>query len=329
MTHDFASKAWLPLAAARDVGPCPRQFRLNGERLVAFRDEQGVVVMRDLCIHRGAALSNGYLTQGRITCPYHGWQFERDGACALIPSRPAGATIPPKARVTAYHAKERFELIWVCRAETPPAFPEWPDEAWERQDYRVFLVNEYHWKAAAERVIENALDFSHFNFAHKGFTELADGPEIKEHEVQAENGVLRLAYEDGQLRREYALYFPYVLHDRKCVIATGSGGTWSEGAHSRLNDVTIVTIIASPVDDGTSRIFAFLSRNHSLDMSDQAFGGSFDEVMEQDRRIVESQRPELIPDDVKAELHVQFADLGSIAYRRMFQGRGLSSEFLV
>ena len=39
-------------------------------------------------------------------------------------------------------------------------------------------------------------------------------------------------------------------------------------------------------------------------------------VLEQDRRVVESIRPEEIPQTLKDELHIRVPDLASIAYRR-------------
>jgi len=65
-----------------------------GEPIVAFRDEQGVAAFKDLCIHRGTALSLGYITDGHLTWLYHGWEYDRSGACVHIPSLPEGSSIP-------------------------------------------------------------------------------------------------------------------------------------------------------------------------------------------------------------------------------------------
>jgi hypothetical protein len=48
---------WHPIATAAEVVEQPRRFMLLGEPIVAFRDEQGVAAFKDLCIHRGTALS--------------------------------------------------------------------------------------------------------------------------------------------------------------------------------------------------------------------------------------------------------------------------------
>ena len=113
------------------------------------------------------------------------------------------------------------------------------EDAWERPDYRVLLVNQYQWRTSAGRVVENAMDFSHFNFVHVGYTELADGPIIKPYEIETIPRGIRYAYEDGRLRRDYTLEFPFIVHDRKNVINVGGGRTWSEGENTRVGDVTV------------------------------------------------------------------------------------------
>ncbi len=317
MTSVSMENFWHPIATSGEVTEQPKQFMLLGERVVAFRDEAGPVAFKDLCIHRGTALSGGSIKDGRLACPYHGWEYDRTGACVHIPALPEGAAIPKKARAIVFRARDEYGLVWIAMKQPAQAFPSWPDDAWTNPDYRVFLVNQYLWKTSAGRVIENVLDFAHFNFVHKGYTDLADGPVIKPYDVAISDTGIEYVYEDGHLRREYTLHFPFVLHDKKFVIAEGRGGTWSEGEESRAGDATILSFIASPIDESTTRIYAFIARDHALDKEDSAFSEGFDTIMEQDRVIVESQRPEQIPTELKDELHLRIPDAAAVAYRRM------------
>ncbi len=82
--------------------------------------------------------------------------------------------------------------------------------------------------------------------------------------------------------------------------------------------ITTVSLLATPINDEQTVFFGFLSRNHSLEMSDADFGSGFDTVLEQDRAIVESQMPKIVPENTAGELHVRYADIGTLAYRRMF-----------
>jgi phenylpropionate dioxygenase-like ring-hydroxylating dioxygenase large terminal subunit len=310
---------WHPIATTEEVSDRPRAFTLLGERLVAFRTAEGVAVFKDLCIHRGAALSGGTVCDGTIVCPYHGWRYDRSGACVHIPSLPPNAPIPEKAHAIAYEEREAFGLVWVCLAKPAMPFPEWPDDVWNRDDYKVVFVKAYDWNASAGRVVENAMDFSHFNFVHAGYTELADGPLIKPHEVVGTERGFSYSYDDTHLMRSYVVEFPFIVHDRKSVVALSNTKTWSDGANSKPGDITLLSFIASPVSETHTRIYVFVGRNHSLDKDDAEFTSGFDTVMEQDRVIVEKQRPEQIPIEIKEELHLRFPDAASLVYRRMLR----------
>ena len=321
MLADSILDQWLPVALASTVDAKPRQYKLLGQNIVVYRHRYGPAAFKDLCAHRGAALSNGWIADGNLTCPYHGWQYDRNGACVSIPSIAPGEKIPSTAKIAAYPTREAYGIVWVCLSSPAGDLAPWPDEAWEAPGFRVFCTGQYSWDASATRVIENGLDFSHFNFAHKGLTELADGPVIKEHKVKSDDKSLTMTYDDGNIRRDYFVNFPFTLHIRKRVVKKNNSVTWSSNADSEIGDITIVSLIASPVTEEHTSFFGFLSRNHSLEMSDAEFGGNFDSILEQDRVIVESQLPKSIPDDLGSELHVRNADIASVAYRRMFIAR--------
>jgi phenylpropionate dioxygenase-like ring-hydroxylating dioxygenase large terminal subunit len=319
MHLDTMRNYWLPIALASGVEFRPKQFKLLGETIVAYRDNAGPVAFKDLCAHRGAAVSNGRLAGGNLICPYHGWQYDRSGACVSIPSLTPGQKIPSKAKLVCYQAKEAYGLIWICMSAAQPRLTEWPDNAWDRAGFKVFCTGQYLWNANATRVIENGLDFSHFNFVHKGLTELADGPVIKPHKVDTQDDKLTLMYEDGHVSREYTVDFPFVLHIRKRVVRVEQGATWSSNSDSQFGDITTVSLVASPISEEQTLFFGFLARNHSLELSDAEFVSAFNRVLEQDQPIVESQVPKMVPDNVGSELHVRYGDIGSIAYRRMLK----------
>ena len=302
---------WHPIAASEDVVDQPRPFKLLDEQLVAFRDAKGVAVFKDLCIHRGTALSLGYVTDGRLTCAYHGWEYDRTGACIHIPALPPGATPPRKARAIVFRVEEKYGLVWVALGDPVAPIPSWPGDAWNDPAYAVFMAGYWVWRASAGRAIENALDFSHFNFVHKGYTELADGPIIKPHEVERTAYGLHYEYYDGLITREYSLYAPFTMHDRK-VQANG--------------DTSILSMIASPIDSTTTGVYQFIARNHSgaialrgkgHEQDQQEVRDSFEVIVKQDQRIVESQRPEQIPLDLREELHLKVPDATGIAYRKL------------
>ena len=310
---------WHPVAVCDDVTAVPVQVKLLGEPIVLYRDGDGLVALRDKCVHRGVALSGGCIRDGLLMCPYHGWQYDRTGKVAHIPALGAGGSIPSQAAVAAYEVREAYGAVWVA-PDTPAAgLPPWPDDDWASDDWHVFMVGTWVWQSSAGRMLENAIDFAHFNFVHEGFTELADGPFIKPFDVTVTDDGMRYAYNDSVLLRDYTLHLPFTLHDRKSVVATTGGVTWSEQGDSKAGDVTTITFIASPTDRAETLIFVWLSRNHSFDTPDADFGAGFNEVMEQDRLVVEAQDPAELPLDPREELHLKLADSGSIVYRRLLR----------
>jgi hypothetical protein len=124
------------------------------------------------------------------------------------------------------------------------------------------------------------------------------------------------------------LEFPFIIHDRKSVANPDGGKTWSDAGGGNMGDVTVISFAPAPMTETTTRIYVFVSRNHSHDTPDQDFVDGFDKIMEQDRGIVESQRPEQIPVDVKEELHIRIPDQHAIMYRRMLREIGLTEEYM-
>lgn len=65
--------------AMRSELPAPgeaKEFPCN-DKIVCVANVSGVLSALDnICLHRGGPLGQGYLEGGKITCPWHGWQFD-------------------------------------------------------------------------------------------------------------------------------------------------------------------------------------------------------------------------------------------------------------
>jgi phenylpropionate dioxygenase-like ring-hydroxylating dioxygenase large terminal subunit len=89
---------------------------LLGIPLVLGRRRDGrVFAMRDSCPHRGIPLSVGWFDGNRVTCRYHGWEFEPcSGQCELIPSLSSQDHLDAtKIYATAFPCEERDGHAWV------------------------------------------------------------------------------------------------------------------------------------------------------------------------------------------------------------------------
>jgi phenylpropionate dioxygenase-like ring-hydroxylating dioxygenase large terminal subunit len=81
------------------------------------------VAFTDACPHRLVPLSAGTVVEGRLRCAYHGWEFDADGRCAVLPSLGRAANLPPRARlqpVAAVRESGGRVLVRLARPEVAP-----------------------------------------------------------------------------------------------------------------------------------------------------------------------------------------------------------------
>jgi phenylpropionate dioxygenase-like ring-hydroxylating dioxygenase large terminal subunit len=160
---------WYPICTTAELtADAPVKARVLALPFVAFRDAGGQAhVLSDTCVHRGGALSKGRVVNGRVACPYHGWQFDGSGRCALIPSLGAEGNIPARAKVDSYPVVERYGIVFaflgdLSESERPAPYEvtEYDQPGW-RPGLVTFDINAYF-----ERSIENGLDPVHNEFVH-------------------------------------------------------------------------------------------------------------------------------------------------------------------
>ena len=308
---------WLAVATAEAVGNAPAKVQVLGENVVLWRSSSGLRAFRDLCIHRGTALSLGRVEAGELVCPYHGWRYDDAGQCVLIPAQP-GVPVPTKARAWAYGCLERYGLVWVCLGEpagAPPAFEEHTDSA-----FRSLICGPYTVQAEAPRVLENFLDVSHLMWVHEGFLGVPSHAEVNDYRVVDEgnrlvSGPINIYQPDPDGRGKgvtntyvYEILGPLTARFKK----TDDAG----------NDVFSMLLTATPTRQGATTAYALLSRNYAFDLPDETFREFQDTIFAQDVRILLSQRPEQLPLDLAAELHLK-SDRLAIAYRQWLAGLGV------
>src|ERR1051326_311295 len=88
----FVTDIWYFAALSSDLKPGRMaRHELLGEPVLLGRSTGAPrFALRDICPHRAAPLSAGRFHQEAsgattVECPYHGWRFGADGACAAIP----------------------------------------------------------------------------------------------------------------------------------------------------------------------------------------------------------------------------------------------------
>jgi phenylpropionate dioxygenase-like ring-hydroxylating dioxygenase large terminal subunit len=321
-------RCWHPVAGVDDLGETPLAVTLLGEPLVLWKDSHGAVsAFADRCPHRGARLSLGCVREGRLECPYHGWQFDASGQSVHVPALPAFAP-PPTHRAATHAVQARYGLLWVQldphASEAPPAFA-------AEDDARLRKVNcgPYEVATSAPRIVENFLDMSHFGFVHEGWLGSREHTAFHDHPVQTTpTGFLATGCKAWQPQSSvhaqggadvdytYEVNAPFTS-----VLTKVPDGQTVHIAGFRES----IALFVCPVGPEHSRVWFRLAMN-DFESPDSKLQGFQDIIFAQDKPVLESQRPQRLPisDDAPVrELH-SAADRSSAAYRRYLRERRIT-----
>lgn len=296
--------------------------------LVIWRESTGEIhVWEDLCIHRGARLSKGFIASDKVVCPYHGWNYDGKAQCTLMPASPNEAPMK-KAKAIEHHVQEAYGFVWTCIGEPEfdiPDFPEWADES-----YTKVVCGPYPFKSAY-RALENFIDPTHFPFVHAGVNGIMDQPDpIPSYDVWENNGGLqtsevRVTQPYGDPREvpvmayyAYQCLRPCVAYFKKRVIITDPDRAHEGNEKDRF--CTFFTV--QQVSPTKSIVRICCAMNFDPQPTDEEVRRRQDLVYAQDSAIVDTQRPERIPTDLRQELHHR-TDLLGMKYRSWLRGMGI------
>ena len=326
---------WYAVEFAHVIGTTPHKAEIMGQQLVLWRDTSGVLhAQSDVCIHRGGSLAGGRIVDDCVECPYHGWRYDSSGQCTRIPANRDGLPIPRKARIDTYPCAERYGYAFVFlgdldEADRPP-LPriDWLDDApiAAADGFRA-ITGEFAWRANFERVLENGVDIAHAPFVHAGSFGNPDSPQVEDYEVEEvihdgwpignvstvhldpppPSGIWRVisrkSAERPPIKTRTAVFYPNM--------------TMLE-VNLPLGVMRIVTAVV-PVNANRSISKWTMMRNFFTGgWADRDSRRRTDKIFLEDQATVEGQRPELVPVDLTAELHVK-SDANQLAYRRWRQ----------
>ncbi|WP_169816355.1 Rieske 2Fe-2S domain-containing protein [Nocardia miyunensis] len=223
--------------------------------LVMFRTESGALSLLDAyCPHLGAHLGYGGAVRGEcIECPFHGWQWRRDGGLGKIPY---DTDAERRVGISAWPVREQAGLMltWYDAFGREP-FWEWPGitEFFDEDTfYPVYPQGADHIgvrKIIPQSPVENTPDFEHFMWVHgAGRAGHSLMWEEKEHYLHTRIGFLFGAGKkstwltpDGEVEGE---------------IETEAWGLGLSNARFKLGDfITSQLTATTPVDAEHSRLF--------------------------------------------------------------------------
>jgi phenylpropionate dioxygenase-like ring-hydroxylating dioxygenase large terminal subunit len=228
--------------------------------MVLFRDQHGTAsALLDRCPHRNAPLSAGrVLEQGTLECAYHGWQFDRTGACRVVPGLCDGAEDRGR-RAPAFETVEQHGFVWVYpTADVRP----------ETEPYALRLVGaagyttvlrEVQTQATLHATVENALDVPHTAYLHRGLFRGGKKNEIRaivrRYVDRVEAEYIGEPRPGGVAGRVLSPSGGVVEHTDRFILPSVVEVEYRLGLESHF----LVTSLCTPVSDFQTRMFAVIS----------------------------------------------------------------------
>lgn len=155
--------AWYVFCETKQLRQTPLAKRILGRDLVAFRTASGrYAVLNARCSHLGANLGCGTVVNEAIQCPFHHWQFGRDGRCVDIPGL---SEIPAFAHQQSYPARERHGFLFFFNGAKPLfPLPFFEDES--PAELKAGKMFSYEADASWFMVAGQGFDRQHFQTVH-------------------------------------------------------------------------------------------------------------------------------------------------------------------
>ena len=327
--HDWQLLAqyWYPIALARDITEQPLGTMLLDMPLVIYKIDTEIIVAKDACPHRGVPLSIGKNDGQGIVCRYHGLRFGENGKCNRIPAHP-NHKISDRFHLKTYAAVERYGLIWcslLAKKQDIANIPNMPH--WDETTYQQLVCPQVDLKCFAGRQLEGFIDVAHFAWVHPETFGDPENTEVPDYTTQETDygfsadyissvgrypiGLDQLGQANFQWLRHFEIHLPF---------------TATLTIHFPNQAKQVIMNAASPMTARSTRLFAPICRNYDQDLPiEDAYEYNL-KIFEEDRLIVETQKPEYLPLDLSIEAHFP-ADRSSSMYRRLLRKIGFSPLF--
>ncbi len=310
---------WYPVIPMDRLTQGPQRFVLLDQPLVLWLDTQGhPAAAEDRCCHRSAQLSLGQVIDGTIRCPYHGWQFDRQGTCVKVPQL-TEALIPRTYQIQSFHCEAHYGYAWVCLSPEPLSkIPRIPEAA----DPQFRLIHEFYepWQVAGLRVMENEFDSAHPTFVHAHTFGSADHPTPESIQTQETDYGLRseilLGVSNPELQQQN-LKIQQPQTQRRMVLDWFLPFTAAIRIHYPNGLTHIIVNTPTPISDDCSQIVQFCLRNDTEAETPAQDVIQFDRAVTlEDKRILETTDPD-VPLDLTQEQHMLTDQPGILMRRKL------------
>ena len=266
----FLHDIWYFAALSGELKPGKLQrYELLGEPVLLGRDRAGkAYALRDICPHRAAPLSAGKLTRepdGResVECPYHGWRFATDGACAAVPSLVDDQAMDvSKIRVRRFPVAESQGLVFVWFAsdprfdgeppEPPPVFPGVVGGGPK-------LVDRMEFDSHIDHAVVGLMDPAHGPYVHQQWwwrSKKSQHEKAKKFEPR-DQGFAMVRHEPSKNSRAYAILGGQPLTE---IVFRIPGLRWEHVTVGRRQVLSLTCL--TPISDTKTRITQIIWSDH-------------------------------------------------------------------
>ncbi len=160
----FPKNTWYVACTPDEIDEKPLGRKICGESIVFYRGEEGrVAALEDFCPHRGAPLSLGYVSEGKLVCGYHGLEMGCEGKTIAMP----GQRVRGFPTIRSYPAVERYGFIWVWPGDAAQADAgKIPHLDWYDNPEWAYGGGLFHIHCDYRLMIDNLMDLTHETYVH-------------------------------------------------------------------------------------------------------------------------------------------------------------------
>ena len=316
--------SWYVVAEKNEIhSKKPYKVTVWGKDYVIWKTgPKQYTALEDICPHKGAAFSVGTIENGRVVCPYHGYEFDQKGNLTVVP----GLCFQPSSIYNVH----RFAVVekngWIY-LNTWQVLSTTTDEDIRVLADRIFVEPELNgsykmkvlfinqiFKTYPRIVTENSLDIMHIAFVHTFGNKVKPSPSHENPPKEIEPGHWRTCYvyesgKDSMVSQFFKvkridIENEFVLpHTSIARIAFGPG---------LIN--TVVTS-ACPINEHETKLFVKTYRNFLLfGFLDNWFYSLMWDTLNQDKRVIESIKRE----NVDGKFNMKFDKLQN-TYRTLYK----------
>ncbi len=316
--HDELRHYWYVVAETPDVdaSPAPLAVRLLDADYVVWRSSNGeLVAAPDRCPHRESPLSIGTVTDGCLTCAYHGWKFGDGGSCIEVPSSGVGRPVPPKAHLPTVNARERYGLVWICPGEPVADIPRMAAD--DDPAYRRINSGVERWSTSVTRMTDNFLDIAHFPWVHAGTFGIQDQravPPVELEQLDDDFYGYRYDVEVANAAGAQSSGLDAAVITRRMTTGFNLPFTVRSTIHYETGLDHLILLCSTPIDDVTSYFTFVIWRNDDFSVPGEEVI-AFDRAIGAEDKVMLERIPGVLPLEPLATVSVQ-SDKPSVEWRR-------------